>query len=231
MPEPQADVPAQMELTHPGQVLAVLNLVAASRLTAFAWYAQDAGQAPDVRDRVALSRLSAEQMGHYDDVVRAVVAAGDRADGGPDETAHVYLGLLDGIGARTRPRDWWERLMRSFVAGGMIADFASLLAERLKEPHRRLAVAALARGDQEETVIAVLRPATDADPALAARLALWGRRVAGEALGVVQPTLAAMTASVARGSGGQELGELTAPALSAISTGHARRMERLGLTA
>lgn len=217
MPSPSADVPAR-----PAQPeRALLGFIAAGRLTAFAWFADVAVNAPDVRARVALSRLAADQVEAYDAVARVA-----EQEGGPlADVVQDYLTMLDGVATRIRPADWWEDLIRSFVAGGMIADFAVLLGEQLDAPYRGAVVPA--GQDQEDVVVAALRPAVDADSRLAARLALWGRRVAGEALGVVQPALAAMAGS----AGLEGLDALVARALSEISADHARRMDRLGLAA
>ena len=77
--------------------------------------------------------------------------------------------------------------------------------------------------------------AGSADDVLASRLALWGRRLVGEALGVVQTVLAAhpellrlATVDPADADAGADrspklFGQLTAE--------HTRRMARLGLTA
>src|SRR5690625_2353325 len=107
----------------------------------------------------------------------------------------------------------------------MLRDLARVVAGQLPAPAHDVAYAALAGQGLTGLVAAEVARASGQDAALAARLALWGRRVAGEVLGAVQPVLAVA------GSAGADLGELAAPALGAISAGHARRMDRLGLAA
>ena len=188
----------------------VLGLVTAGRFALFDWLAADAAHAPDVRTRVALAGFAAAELERHPDVERAAAGLGvDLA-----ERTAPYLEIFDGIGRRTVSTDWWERVVRTTVAGGMVRDLVGLGAD------------ALAGRDLTDVVADQVRGATDADPRLADRLALWGRRVAGEALGTVQPVLGVVAAT-----SGTDLGGLAAPALGTISSGHARRMARLGLAA
>lgn len=209
-------------LDRPEQVVTVLGLVAASRLTAFDWLAEDAAHAPRPETREALALLATRQLGRYPDLV----AAAEEHDGVLSRAAEPYLELLDGIGRRTRSADWWERMVRTVVAGGMVRDLARLVSQQLAGPAKEVTEAALAGQGLTGLVAAEVSRATVDDERLAARLALWGRRVAGEALGAVQPVL-----GVVESAGGADLTELAAPALGTISAGHARRMERLGLAA
>lgn len=216
---PSAEHPVAL-LESPGQVVTVLGLVAASRITAFDWLAEDAAQAPAAETRVTFTRLAAAELDHHGDVEQHVAQLGGDLVG----AATPYLELLGGIGQRTRSAQWWERVVRTVVAGGMVRDLVELVAGRLAQPARDLAVGALAGTDLTEVVAAEVTRVSAEEPSLSARLALWGRRVAGETLGVVQPVL-----GVVESAGGADLGELAAPALGTISAGHAHRMGRLGL--
>lgn len=219
MPSPAPSVPV---LERPEQVVTVLGLVAASRLSAFDWLAEDALHAPRPEVRVAVARLAAGQLGSYEALALAAHEHGGVLTG----AAAPYLRLLDGIGQRTRSADWWERVVRTVVAGGMVRDLARTVGEQLAEPARGVVAASLAGQGLTGLVAAEVARATTEDPTLAPRLALWGRRVAGEALGAVQPVL-----EVVESAGAADLGALAAPAAGTISAGHARRMERLGLAA
>ncbi len=207
-------------LERPEQVTTVLGLVTAGRFTLFDWLAADAAHAPDPGARIELSRFAAAELAGHPELERA---AADHGAVLADVTA-PYLELFDAIGRRTVSTDWWERMVRTTVAGGMVRDLVGLVVEHLADPG--VAADALAGRDLTDLVAEEVGRATDADPRLAARLALWGRRVAGEALGAVQPVL-----GVVASTSGTDLGALAAPALGAISAGHARRMARLGLAA
>lgn len=208
----------------------VVSFVAAGKLTAFSWLADNAAHAPNLMAREALARAAADQMAHYDDVAALL---GELA---PDPTQRVapFLTLLEEMGERTTPADWWEQLMRSVVVGGMVRDLDVVLAGSLAPP----LAARTQRGmnDPADLIAGLLVRALADDAPLRARLALWGRRIAGEALGVLPLVLAALRAEAAR-EGGLDDGSATAvaqlhtPAMTAMSGGHARRMDRLDLTA
>lgn len=202
-------------------VVAVLGLVAASRVTTLGWLAADAAHAPDPRTAIELARQASVQLAGHDELERlAREHGGDLA-----VAAGPHLEIFRDITERTRPADWWERLVRTAVAGGMLADLAGALVERLPESGWA-GTAVPGSEDHLELVVALTTRVTTGHPSLAARLALWGRRVAGEVLGAVQPALARLDAD-----GGAGLGSLGADLVGELSTTHARRMERLGLAA
>ena len=80
-----------------------------------------------------------------------------------------------------------------------------------------------------------MREATEADPRIAGRLALWGRRLVGEALSQAQRVAVERDALASLLVGGQnrpgadlaELGRMFAR----LTDEHTRRMDRLGLAA
>ncbi|MFD6178118.1 hypothetical protein ACFWE7_13885, partial [Isoptericola sp. NPDC060282] len=82
----------------------------------------------------------------------------------------------------------------------------------------------------------VLAEAASSDGVLAARLALWGRRVVGEALGLVpvllaaHPQLAALAAD-AREAASDGGASPQAWLVSRLTAEHTRRMDRMGLAA
>ena len=71
------------------------------------------------------------------------------------------------------------------------------------------------------------------DSTLDSRLALWGRRLVGEALSVVQRVLAEnarMRDLLVQALGDEPAGEAQQKLFSMLTAEHTRRMERLGLT-
>ena len=103
---------------------------------------------------------------------------------------------------------------------------------------RALVLDVLADTGHAEFVIARVRAAIEADPHVAGRLALWARRLVGEALAQAY-RVAAERAPLARllasgeqgGSGGQAAGELgeIGRMFARITDNHAQRMSALGL--
>jgi len=90
----------------------------------------------------------------------------------------------------------------------------------------------LADTGHADFVIARVRAAIEADPTLAGRLALWARRLVGEALAQAhlvaaeRPPLARLVVGAAGASGGQgDIGRMFADLIDA----HDRRLASLGL--
>lgn len=207
---------------------AVLSFHAAGALTSFTWLATDASRAPDLAAREVISRAAAAQMTYYDDVVEMLAGRVEA----PHSLIDPYLLLLEEVAARTVPADWGERLLRTTVMGGMVRDLDAVLAQLLAPADRERARAT--RHDPGKMLAGLLTPALAADDRLRARLSLWGRRLAGEALGMLPPVVAALVAAAGQ-EGGENRAEAAAalhtPAMAAMSQGHAERMAALGLAA
>lgn len=209
-------------------VLDLLGLLGHGELTTFARLAADAAHAPDLAGRITLSRMAAGELSHLD-VLEQYVA---RLGGELEAVMLSYADILGDFEARTVPRDWWERLMKTYVGYGLVTDFQREVSRRLDA--RTLAVVdeALADNGHADYVVSVLAPVIEAEPQLGSRLALWGRRVVGEALNFAQnalnrhPSLGILLA----GGTTDDAGE-AARVLNRLAGGHARRMGRLGLTA
>ncbi|WP_019136474.1 ferritin-like fold-containing protein [Cellulomonas massiliensis] len=235
--------PAPLEVRD---AIDLLALVAQLEHTAFARMAADSALAPTLEQRLELSRLAAEAVSRRDRVLARVQELG----GDPVTALRQYDDVLDEFDARTQPSTWWERLLKVYVGYGVADDFCRLAAEALDPQSRELVLAVLDDASHAELAVAELDAAGSQDGALSSRLALWGRRIVGEALSVVQgllsqrPPLArlvqraqqaraqsadadAPAAPTGDGSaaveGAKVFGELTAQ--------HTRRMSRLGLTA
>lgn len=214
--------------------LAVLGLLANSDLAAVARLASDAEVAPSVVDRIELCRLAGAAA---ERLTRVEARAGELGADLPDVVA-PFLGTFTDFDARTPSGSWWERLLKAHVGFGIEDDVARLLVRGLAdgdEATRALVLAAVDDDRHGALVVARVTAATAADPVLASRLALWGRRLVGEALGVVQrlvtdhPELRALLErALADGASEQPLQQRLFAVLTAE---HTRRMDRLGLTA
>lgn len=208
--------------------LAVLGLLANRELVTVSRLAADAAVAPDLPARLELARLAGV-------AAQRLARLGERATELGAEPADVVAPFVDtyvDADARTPAGTWWERLLKAYVANGVADDVARILAGRVDAGTRAVMTAALDDDGHEAFVVARLSAAIDGDPVLASRLALWGRRVVGEALGVVQ-RVAAEHDDV-RGLLEQALpgdGEFQQRLFGALTGEHTRRMERLGLTA
>lgn len=211
--------------------LAVLGLLANSELTAFVRLASDASTAPALRDRLELCRLGGV-------AAQRLARLGERVDELGGELPDVVAPFLDtfvDFDARTQAGTWYERLLKAYVGYGVEDDVARLLATGLDPRTRAVVLEVLDDDGHAGLVVDRLQAAMADDAALASRLALWGRRLVGEALGVVQRVVTehgelrslleeALPATESAGTLQQRL-------FAVLTAEHTRRMDRLGLAA
>jgi tRNA-(MS[2]IO[6]A)-hydroxylase (MiaE)-like len=140
-----------------------------------------------------------------------------------------FVAPLDAYHDSTAPADWLESLVKAYVGDGFAADFYRELAEFMDDSTQALVVDVLDDTGHAEFAVAHVRSATEADPAVAGRLALWGRRLVGEAL-VQAQRIAVDRDELARLIVGG-VGDLAAVGelLARLTQRHSERMERLGL--
>src|SRR3954447_20630672 len=176
--------PAVGSLEH-GDAVELLGLVAQLEHVAFARLAADSTLAPTIEQRLELSRFASAAVERRDRVLARITELG----GDPVEAVRQYDDVLDDFDARTPPGSWWERLLKAYVGYGVADDFCRLAAEGLDAGSRAVVLEVLDDASHAELAVAELDAAGSADGVLTARLALWGRRLVGEALGVVQRLL------------------------------------------
>lgn len=213
----------------------VLGLVASVEHQAFARFADDSRQAPGLEQALALSRLAARCTERRDRVLARIDALGG------DGTAALerFGGVLAEFDARTPSSTWAERLLKAYVGYGVADDFCRLVARGLDDESAALVREVLDDASRTELAVRELDEACAGDDVLSSRLALWGRRLVGEALGVVQRV--AQRPEVARvldraGAGGEDASAeraATTPTtvFNELTAEHTRRMSRLHLTA
>jgi hypothetical protein len=206
----------------------VLGIVAQNRLAAFSRIAADAAAAPDLPHRVDLSHAAANTLVGLDRVTDRIRDLG----GDPITEMSAFSGLLGVFDARTEPATFWERLVKGYVGYGVSDDFCRELASLIDPETDELVREVLGSTDYTDIVLQSLSTVITADPKLASRLALWGRRLIGEALRVVQEVLLVnpdLDEVLRATSDGAETG--FAHVLPRLTSEHARRMSRLGLAA
>jgi hypothetical protein len=172
--------------------------------------------------------MAVAEFGHF----RTLHGALTRMGAVPEQAMQPFVAPLNAFHARTAPSDWLEGLVKAYVGDGIAADFYRAIAEVLEPDVRALVKEVLADTGHADFVTARVRAAIEADPTLAGRLALWARRLVGEALAQAhlvaaeRPPLAAMVVGAAGASGGQgDIGRMFADLIDA----HDRRMAALGL--
>jgi hypothetical protein len=212
-------------------VVDLLGILAYGALAAFDRLAEDARRAPTLADKVYVASLAALQIKHFDTVR-------DRLGGlEVDVMAAMkpFHAPFDEFHAQTKPKDWLEGLVLAYLGNGFAADFYREVAAFVDPGTRALVHQVLADEGHADFVIEEVRAATAADPRVAGRLALWGRRLVGEALSQAQRVAAnrealthLLTGTVDRP--GMDLAAISRM-FSRLVENHTRRMAKLGLQA
>ncbi|SDQ71988.1 ferritin-like fold-containing protein [Quadrisphaera sp. DSM 44207] len=220
----------------PGRALAaevdLLAALAYGELTGFLHLAQDAAGAPTVPDRAALGALAVAEFEHYRLLRDGLQALG--AD--PTAAMEPFAPAVDSYHERTAPSDWLEGLVKAYVGQGIATDFYREVAALVGAPTRELVHRVLADAGDADPIVDAVRQAIRDEPRVAGRLALWARRLVGEALSQAQrvaadrEALSAVLVEGGEGAPGADLVEL-GRMFNRITEAHVRRMQRLGLTA
>jgi len=196
----------------PQGVIDLLGMLAYALLVAFFGLVEDAALAESLADKAALAEMAVAEFGHF----RLLRDRIQELDVDPDDAMRPFVAAIDEFHARTAPSDWLESLVKAYVGDGIAADFYRTV---LKDTgHAGFAVARV-------------RGAIEADPRVAGRLALWARRLVGEALGQAQRVAAEREALASLLAGGEvnQLGEI-GRMFAQLTDAHARRMAALGLS-
>ena len=204
----------------------MLGLLAYASLTAFFRLSDDAALAVSLDDKTALAGLAVAEFGHFQLLRRRIEGIG----GDPSAVMRPFVAAVDEFHARTAPADWLEGLVKAYVGDGIAADFYRAVAEILEPQARALVLEVLADTGQSTFAVARVRQAIEADPRVGGRLALWARRLVGEALSQAQ-RVAAEREPLARLLAGQDAGQFgeISRMFARLADLHAQRMQALGL--
>ena len=212
-------------------VVDLLGAMAYGELTAFSRLAADADLAPTLSDKAKLARQAAGVLHHYDLLDQWLQGIG--AD--VRIAMEPFVEAVDSFHDRTRPSIWLEGLVKAYVGDGIATDFYREVSAYLDPGTRALIAEVLQDQGGADFAVHAVREAIDRDPAVAGRLALWGRRLVGEALSQAQRVAAERDALasllIGGGStGGADLAEI-GRVFARLTDEHTRRMGRLGLSA
>jgi hypothetical protein len=210
-------------------VVDLLGAIAYGEISAFERLVEDAKLAPTLEDKVAIAAMASAEFGHVARLRERLTQLG--AD--PFEAMAPFQAPIDKFHEYTAPGDWYEGLIKAYVGDGMANDFYREIAAYLDTDTRDLIVASLEDSGHSAFVVDRVRAAIAADPRLGGRLALWGRRLMGEALTQAQRVAADRDALTALLAGGVDRPGLDLAALgrmfTRITERHAERMAELGL--
>ena len=226
--------PSSALQTDPEYRAAVVDLIAVlayGELTAFERLAADAAMAPTIDDKAAIAGMATAEYRHF-------LLLRDRLlDLGvvPEDAMSPFRRAYEEFHAHTAPSDWLEGLVKAYVGDGIGTDFYREIANFVDEDTRALVISVCDDLGQSEFIVDRVRAAINEDPRVGGRLALWGRRLVGEALSQAQRVAAERDALSTLLVGGvdrpgtdlAEIGRM----LARLTDNHARRMAALGLAA
>lgn len=212
-------------------VIDLLGALAYAELTAFERLASDASMAPTLADKAALSEMAVAEFGHFELLRRRLKAMGADAE----EAILPFVEPLDAFHEKTLPSDWLEGVVKAYVGDGIAYDFYREIANFVDADTRALVTDVLADTGYAEFAVDRVRAAIEKDSRIGGRLALWARRLVGEALTQGQRVAAERDALSAllvgdvdrSGSDLAEMGRMFAR----ITEKHTQRMSTLGLSA
>ena len=175
-----------------------------------------------------MSAMAAVEMGHYRPLAARLVALGVA----PAVAMEPFVAALETYHSLTEPSTWLESVVKAYVGDGMAADFYREVAEFVDPRHpradprgarrRRSGRVRGARGARRDRRAA--RRGRD-------RLALWARRLVGEAISQTQHVLAdrdALMVLLMRGH--RRPHRRSATLITRITDRHDERMAELGLS-
>ena len=206
-------------------VVDLLGVLAYAELTAFDRLAEDSRLAPTLTGRSALARMAAAEIGHHVRLSERIVELGFD----PADAMAPFVSALDTFHDSTRPKTWLEGLVKAYVGDGLGTDFYREIASFLPDPDKALVLEVLADTGHADFAVREVRAAIAADRKVAGRLALWGRRLVGEAMTQSQAVIAEhdkLAEMIMVGTGDVAgVGRL----IERITTAHTERMAALGL--
>jgi len=230
--EPAESVPSRAAYDDPAYrpaVIDLLGVLAYGELTAFERLADDATLAPTLEDKAALAALAVTEFHHYERLRDRLEELGVS----PVSAMEPFRKALDEFHRHTAPSDWLEGLVKAYVGDGIATDFYREVAAFVDADTRALVLEVLENAGQVEFVVDRVRKAISEDPRVAGRLALWGRRLVGEALAQAQRVAAERDALTALLVGGVDRPGMDLAAIgrmfARLTEKHAERMASLGL--
>ena len=219
-----ADPPPRLAADYAG-VSELFAILAYGEVAAFYRLTDEARMAPNLAGRISMARMAAAEMGHFELLRDALESRG------VDVVAAMskYASALDNYHRLTTPSTWLEALVKTYVGDALAADFYLEIADGLPDEVAEVVRAVLSETGHSQFVVAEVRAAVNNSAKQRSRLALWSRRLLGEAITQAQYVLAdhdELVDLVVSGTDG--LAQLTG-FFDRLQHTHDERMRELGL--
>jgi tRNA isopentenyl-2-thiomethyl-A-37 hydroxylase MiaE len=224
-PEQTVDpVIAGVSPDHPG-VTELFAVLAYGEVAAFYRLTDEARMAPNLAGRINMASMAAAEMGHYELLRDELEKRG--VDVVPAMTR--YASALENYHRLTTPSTWLEALVKTYIGDALAADFYLEIADALPAEVGDVVRAVLAETGHSQFVVAEVQAAVTASEKQRHRLALWSRRLLGEAITQAQYVLAdhdeLVDLVMSSGEGLTQLAEF----FDRLQRTHSARMHELGL--
>jgi len=206
------------ELTPP--LLHFLGQASYLQLTIFENLSRAVANAPTTDAKASLSRVAALSLEKH----HALTAQIERHGNPPGAVMEPFTANIDVFQRSTMGSDWYETLMACYLTAGFLDDFYVRLAAGLPGDYAARVTAALTADSGADRMADEIRRGIEANPRLASRLAMWGRRLVGD-------TMLVARAGIASSANHDSDEARIEPVFTELIAAHTRRMDSLGLTA
>ncbi|MCU1509388.1 MAG: hypothetical protein JWQ12_1653 [Glaciihabitans sp.] len=197
-----------------------LGKAAYLELTLFENLGRVIANAPSTAAKSSLSRAASLSLEKH----RGLAAEIERSGTSVAAVMEPARASIDRFQRVTQGADWFESLVTCYVTAGFLEDFLVRVAEGLPRDAAARVSAILDTETGESDLARELAAAIQANPRLASRLALWGRRLVGDTMLIARSML---TQSANHVSDEARI----EPVFTELIAAHTRRMDALGLTA
>jgi hypothetical protein len=177
--------PSRVPADHPG-VDELFAVLACGEVAAFYRLTDEARMAPNLRGRISMASMAAAEMGHYELLRDALESRGVDVVSAMSK----YTTALEHYHRLTTPSTWLEALVKTYVGDALAADLYLEIADGLPDEVGGVVRATLSETGHSQFVVSEVRAVVTSSAKQRSRLALWSRRLLGEAITQAQYVLA-----------------------------------------
>lgn len=190
------------------------------QLTVFENLSRVVRSAPNTEAKSAMSQVAGFALSKHQGLIAELTHHGVDAA----TVMQPFVAEIDAFQRVTQGNDWYESVTSCYLTAGFLDDFLVRLASGLTGAAGARIVEILSEDAGEAIVVRELLAAIEKNPRLAARLAMWGRRLVGDTM-----LLARWMLRPTENHDSDE--ERIEPVFTELIALHTRRMDALGLTA